>query len=86
VVLGARSKAYAASITDSNGNPLNCTKVGLQPGSITKLCDQAHFWSLHSGGVNFLLCDGSVRFLTYSADSVLPQLATKSGGEVIPDY
>jgi prepilin-type N-terminal cleavage/methylation domain-containing protein/prepilin-type processing-associated H-X9-DG protein len=86
VVLGARSNAYAASITDSNGNSLNCNKVGLQPGTVNNLCDQAHFWSMHPGGANFLFCDGSVHFLSYSANSVLPQLATRAGGEVIPDY
>jgi prepilin-type N-terminal cleavage/methylation domain-containing protein/prepilin-type processing-associated H-X9-DG protein len=82
VVLGARSVQYASSL----GCTPTSSYVGLRPGRITNNCDQAHFWSLHSGGVNFLFCDGSVRFLSYSADSVLPQLATKSGGEVIPDY
>jgi len=45
-------------------------------------CDQFHFWSPHPGGANFLFADGSVHFLDYSADSVLPALATRAGGEV----
>jgi prepilin-type processing-associated H-X9-DG protein len=45
-------------------------------------CGDFHFWSLHPGGANFALCDGSVRFLPYSADAVLPALATRAGGEV----
>ncbi len=40
-------------------------------------------WSLHGGGANFAFCDGSVRFLPYSADAILPALATRAGGEVV---
>jgi len=76
VVLGARSVNYAASL----GCPT--TNVGFGPGKITNNCDQSHYWSLHSGGGNFLNGDGSVRFLTYSANAVLPQFASRNGGEV----
>ncbi len=57
------------------------------PGRIQNPCDSNHFWSLHPGGSNFLFADGSVRFLNYSARSVVVQLATRSGGETveIPD-
>ncbi len=51
------------------------------PGSDTDSCDVFHFWSHHTGGANFLFADGSVHFLPYSADDVLPALATRSGGE-----
>jgi prepilin-type processing-associated H-X9-DG protein/prepilin-type N-terminal cleavage/methylation domain-containing protein len=44
-------------------------------------CAAFHYWSLHPGGANFAFCDGSVRFLSYSADAVLPALATRAGGE-----
>ena len=49
-------------------------------GSLTNRCDGFHFWSLHSGGANFAFADGSVRFLRYSADSIMPALATRAGG------
>lgn len=52
------------------------------PGRVDNRCDTHHFWSLHGGGANFALCDGSVRFLPYSAADVLPALATRAGGEV----
>ena len=60
-------------------------KVGLQPGQITNHCDQAHFWSLHPSGANFLFADASVRFLNYSADRILPQLATRNLGDSTPE-
>jgi len=53
------------------------------PGQISNQCDMFHFWSLHAGGGNFAFADGSVHFLSYSAVSVLPALATRAGGEVI---
>jgi len=44
-------------------------------------CNLFQFWSPHSGGANFTFADGSVRFLSYSADNILPALATRAGGE-----
>lgn len=46
-------------------------------------CGAFHFWSPHSGGANFAFADGSVRFLRYSANDVMPALATRAGGEVV---
>jgi prepilin-type N-terminal cleavage/methylation domain-containing protein/prepilin-type processing-associated H-X9-DG protein len=41
-----------------------------------------HFWSLHTGGSNFLFGDGSVRFLTYSVgQTALNAAATRNGNE-----
>jgi prepilin-type N-terminal cleavage/methylation domain-containing protein/prepilin-type processing-associated H-X9-DG protein len=56
---------------------------GFVPGSIGDQCDAFHFWSTHPGGANFVFCDGSVDFLTYAANSVLPALATRAGGEAV---
>jgi prepilin-type N-terminal cleavage/methylation domain-containing protein/prepilin-type processing-associated H-X9-DG protein len=53
------------------------------PGRIQNPCDPFHFWSLHPGGANFLFGDGSVRFLTYASDPLMPALASRAGGEVI---
>ena len=45
------------------------------------------FGSNHSGGANFTLADGSVRFIAESIPlATLRQLATRAGGEVVGDY
>ena len=42
------------------------------------------FGSLHPGGCQFLLCDGSVRFMKETlAPQVFRALATRAGGEVV---
>jgi prepilin-type processing-associated H-X9-DG protein len=54
-----------------------------QNGRLENFCDLMHFWSLHSGGANFLLADGSVRLIGYGAADILPALATRAGGESV---
>jgi prepilin-type N-terminal cleavage/methylation domain-containing protein/prepilin-type processing-associated H-X9-DG protein len=77
VVLGARPVRYAQS-----GLGCPASSANFQPGRANNYCDQAHWWSFHTGGGNFLMGDGSVRFVTYTNDSVLPAMATRAGGEV----
>jgi prepilin-type processing-associated H-X9-DG protein len=50
-------------------------------------CGMFHFWSPHTGGANFAFADGSIRFLSYSVDPIMPALASRAGGESvsIPD-
>jgi len=67
----------------ANGYPCPKGPYEYQPGKSDNLCDTFHFWSLHSGGANFLFVDGSVRFLRYSANSILPALASRAGSEVV---
>lgn len=57
------------------------------PGRLDNPCDRYHYWSLHSGGANFAFADGSVRFLSYAAEAVMPALSTRAAGEsvAIPD-
>jgi prepilin-type N-terminal cleavage/methylation domain-containing protein/prepilin-type processing-associated H-X9-DG protein len=59
------------------------TPQHFSPGRIDNICDAYHFWSLHLGGANFALADGSVRFLHYSADRLMPALASRAGGESV---
>ncbi|HLJ93227.1 MAG TPA: DUF1559 domain-containing protein [Gemmataceae bacterium] len=76
---------------DANGKP--CSRGSpdpnsplaykLSPGSLFSQCDQFHYWSLHVGGANFCMGDGSVRFLGYDTNPVVQRaLATRNGGEV----
>lgn len=51
------------------------------PGELGRQCDTLHFWSFHVGGANFAFCDGSVRFLSYDSNDVLPALSTMKNGE-----
>jgi prepilin-type N-terminal cleavage/methylation domain-containing protein/prepilin-type processing-associated H-X9-DG protein len=76
---------FANSFLPTSSPPLlgtGCERTTIfQTDSLADPCSQFHFWSLHHGGGDFLFCDGSVRFLTYDAASVIPALATRAGGE-----
>jgi prepilin-type processing-associated H-X9-DG protein len=65
---------------------LKCEKgpYYFQSGTLSNRCDVFHFWSFHNSGANFLFADGAVRFLSYDGRSILPALATRAGGEIIP--
>ena len=54
-----------------------------RPGQLDNECDLFHFWSLHPSGANFMMADGSVHFLAYSANDILPALASRAGGEPV---
>jgi len=51
-----------------------------RPNNPTAAC---HYWSLHTGGGNWLLADGSVRFITYNQANIISQMASMNGGEVV---
>lgn len=80
VVLGSRPRCYGRHTAVCEEGPYH-----FQVGKFENQCDAFHFWSPHKGGAHFAFCDGSVRFLHYSSDSVLPALSTRAGGESISD-
>jgi prepilin-type N-terminal cleavage/methylation domain-containing protein len=60
------------------------TQSYFSPGDLNNYCHVNHFWSFHHNGGNWLLCDGSVRFMTYDAGvTVIPPMATIKGGETV---
>ena len=81
VVLGARETDYAASL--GCNQPSTSRWMGVQRGDLSETCDQVHVFSLHPGGSNWLFGDGSVRFMPYAVDAILPELVTRAGGEVV---
>jgi prepilin-type N-terminal cleavage/methylation domain-containing protein/prepilin-type processing-associated H-X9-DG protein len=94
VILGISERHESDAVglqTDPNGTP--CSRGSpdpnsplaykLRPGSLFNPCDEFHYWSLHSGGANFCLGDGSVRFLSYDINAIVQRaMATRAGGEV----
>jgi len=87
MLLGVRETRASASITTY----LDSCDVGpyqFQAGKLGDQCDTLHHWSHHPGGAIFAFAGGSVKFFAYNtANSLLPQLATRRGREsvVLPD-
>lgn len=64
-------------------NNLNCDARSFGKGKQSDPCDQLHFWSLHSGGVNFVRADGSTWFVQNEVDSrTLIAMSTIAGHEI----
>jgi prepilin-type N-terminal cleavage/methylation domain-containing protein/prepilin-type processing-associated H-X9-DG protein len=92
VTLGARETNYVIALNTEpfnliSGKVLNCptTAVDFQQGMVMNGCDQVHWWSLHTGGANFVFSDGSVHFLRYEVNNLLPALCTRANGEQVGD-
>jgi len=66
------------TVSGCNGNEFFRQDVISNP---TSAC---HYWSVHPNGGNWLLGDGSVRFITYSAaTTTLVDMSSRDGGEVV---
>jgi len=71
-------------IVQANGSACPSPAYFQPESSVNNPCAAMHYWSLHTGGGNWLLGDGSVRFIGYSAGTTtLPMMASINGGEVV---
>jgi len=78
--------AEADGVNRGNGDGVLTTAQGLAPGRPDGN-HNLHFWSYHPGGAQFLLADGSVRFLSYTIDfTTFQALSTRGGGEVLKAF
>jgi prepilin-type N-terminal cleavage/methylation domain-containing protein len=69
--------------TQSGLNPPCSSQGKYGPGDPKQNCHSNHYYSMHPGGANWLLGDGAVRFISYSAEPLISgPMATKDSGEV----
>jgi prepilin-type N-terminal cleavage/methylation domain-containing protein/prepilin-type processing-associated H-X9-DG protein len=78
-----------AHVMASSAVPINSTMLNFtnQANNITAQDKRFNAWgSGHPGGVNFLMCDSSVRFVSDTVSPItLTRLSTREEGETIPD-
>jgi len=77
--------AYCTNMAVSTTHiPLNLMYTTESPAPMNEARYTYGFKSLHPGGVNFAMGDGSVHFIYETIDYVLiNQLGTRNGGEIV---
>lgn len=91
-VSSSRTTQFIFTTGVINGVNSACPNPALfGPGNVTNNCSFNAPWSNHTGGANFLLGDGGVRFMSYrvatsnssvTGVSILDAMGTISGGEI----
>jgi prepilin-type N-terminal cleavage/methylation domain-containing protein/prepilin-type processing-associated H-X9-DG protein len=84
-LLATVNSVYLDSPTQTGSNPVCVAPGRFSPGNPAFACHANHFYSMHTGGANWAMGDGSVRFLSYSAQPLTVPMATRNGGEVFTD-
>jgi prepilin-type N-terminal cleavage/methylation domain-containing protein/prepilin-type processing-associated H-X9-DG protein len=83
VTSGTQATAPFFPTSDFPNGGYDCPSPSVyhSPDDLKSACNFSSFWSHHTGGCNFLLGDGSVKFVKYSARDVLNAMATRAGNE-----
>jgi prepilin-type N-terminal cleavage/methylation domain-containing protein len=83
-LLAVENTVYLNSPTQSGSNPVCTVPPRYSPGNPQFNCHANHFYSMHTGGGNWAMGDGSIRFVPYSVDlNALRAASTRAGGEVL---
>jgi len=83
LAVGDTTRQYTTTTGTSTGAACPTGMQNWGPGLASNFCDVNHYWSPFPGGGNWGWADGSVRFVSYGASSLMPALATRAGGEVV---
>jgi prepilin-type N-terminal cleavage/methylation domain-containing protein/prepilin-type processing-associated H-X9-DG protein len=79
----ANPNRESSIIFQANGQPCP-SPAYFAPDILESDCSGMHFWSVHPGGGNWLMADGTVRWFSYAAGTtILPALASINGNEVV---
>ena len=76
--IAAQSSHFGSSPTQGACPTNNFYRV---PYKRPTVCNYDTFWSYHINGASFILGDGSVRFIPYSARPVMEAMATRAKGD-----
>lgn len=80
IILGVRERNLQPIVA---GSPCGSGAYPYSSGRFNDPCSMFHFWSPHPDGANFACADGSVHFVTYAANQLMPALASRAGGEAV---
>ena len=70
-------------VATDGASPVCPRPSAYRPDTVNGRCAHTHYWSAHTGGGNWAMADGGVRFFTYAAVDTVVLMASINGGEVV---
>lgn len=87
VYTGGTAWADDGKVTGIQGCRVDGMARGTAPIAPINICNDSEMYSFHTGGVTFVMGDGSVRFISQNIDvNLFAGVVTKAGGEVLGDF